>query len=232
MTERGEDRTQRRGPLRVAGGVEVEQVGEEGRQGVACGIREEGVGIEHRELRVAFHRGGEELVDGEDGLLRTLLRGRAREDAADDDGHLRIVGLERGDDFPEVAPDGVDGHLDLDVIRAHQQHDGLRVERQHILLEPEQHPARRVAADAAVGQFHAFESLLEIRAPALGDRIAEEDDRSLVLGDLRRPLRSDRVPSLHVAVIATQGAFAGQRGLGRGRGQGERRWVGGGQRKD
>ena len=209
----------------------MEQVGEEGGEGVALGVREQRIGIEHRELRVAFHRGGEEFVDGEDGLLRALLRGRAREDAADDDGHLRIVGFECGDDLLEVAADGVDGHLDFDVIRAHQEHDGLRVERQDVLLEPEQHAAGRVAADAAVGQFHAFESLLEIRAPALRDRIAEEDDRALVFGDLRRPLRTDGVPSLHIAVIAAQRAFAGQRGLGRGRGQVKRSRVGGGQRE-
>ena len=142
------------------------------------------------------------------------------------------MGLERGDDFLEITADGVDGHLDFDVIRPHQEHDGFRVEREHVFLEPEQHAAGRVTADAAVGQFHAFEGFPEIRAPALGDRIAEEDDRALVFGDLRRPLRADRVPTLHIAVIAAQCAFAGQRGLVRGHGQGQGRGVGGGQRKD
>ena len=214
VAERGEHRTQRRGPLRVAGGVEVEQVGEESRNRIAFGIREEGIGVEYRELRVALHRGGEEFVDGEDGLLRALLRGGAREDAADDDWHLRVVGLEGRDDLLEIAPDGVDRHFDLDVVRAHQQHDRFRAERQHVLLQSDEHAAGGVSADAAVGELHSVEGFLEVRTPALGDRIPEEDHRALVLGDVGGPLRADGIPALHIAVVAAKSAFAGQLGLG------------------
>ena len=141
------------------------------------------------------------------------------------------MGLEARDDFLEIAPDGVDGHFDLDVVGAHQEHDGLRFEREYVFLQAEQHAAGRVATDAAVRELHAIEGLLEIRAPALGDRIAEEDDRALVLGDFRRPLRTNRVPPLHVAVVTAQRTFARQRGLSFGRRERVMRRVGGQRRQ-
>ncbi len=65
--------------------------------------------------------------------------------------------LEGGQDELEVARDDLGGGTFLEVVRADEQHDGRRVEREHVLLEPQQDAARRVAADAAVRDLDAGE---------------------------------------------------------------------------
>ena len=120
------------------------------------------------------------------------------------------MGFEGGGNLLEITTDGLGRHFDLDVVGAHQEHDGLGVEREHVLLKSEQHASGRVATDAAVRELHAIEGLLEIRSPALSNRIAEEDHGALILGDVGGPLRTDRIPALHVAVVTAQRAFAGE----------------------
>ena len=98
-------------------------------------------------------------------------------------GISRVVPLEGGEDELQVAGDDLRRRPLLQVVRADEQHDRRGVEGEHVLLEPQQHAARGVAADPAVRDLHAGERRAEAPAPALGDRVAEEDDRAPVLLD-------------------------------------------------
>ena len=54
------------------------------------------------------------------------------------------------------------------------------MQREHIFLEADKHASRGVAADAAVGGFHARETAAHVVSPAVGDRVAEENEGMLV----------------------------------------------------
>ena len=178
--ERRENRTQSRGPFRVARLIGMEQVWKFFRHRVALGVGEERPGFDGRDLRVAFHRCGIELVQFLDFSRRPLLGFRTGKDLAEHDGHFRVVSFQFGKDELQVRRDGFRVGLLFEIVRADEQHDCLRAQREHVFLEPEQNAARGVAADPAIGHLHAGKAAAEIVTPALRDRIAEQHDRVLI----------------------------------------------------
>ena len=111
-------------------------------------------------------------------------------------GILRIVRLELVNNQLHVAGDRLRVGLLVEIVRPHQHHDARRIERDHIIVQPHEHPARRIAADAAIGHFHALKHPLHVVAPTFGDRIAEEHKRPvLLIGLARRSASADRATS-------------------------------------
>ena len=45
----------------------------------------------------------------------------------------------------------------LEIVGADEQHHRRRVQREHVVLQPDEHAARRVAVDAAIGDLDAGE---------------------------------------------------------------------------
>src|SRR4029450_9699404 len=100
----------------------------------------------------------------------------------------------RLDEQPEVAVDRLRCRVLLEIVGADEEHDRPRVEIENVLLQADEDAARRVAADAAVGDLDAWEHRVQAEAPALRDRVAEKHDRTLIALDLRRPERSPLFP--------------------------------------
>ena len=95
--------------------------------------------------------------------------------------------LESGNDELEVAGNNFRRGPFLEVVGANEQHHALGVERQHVLLQADEHAARGVTADAAVGHLHALEVSTKLVAPSLRDGIAQEHQRTHVLSHTGRP---------------------------------------------
>ena len=129
-----EDRPQGRGPLGVADNVGVEQVGHLLLLRVPVHVRKEGPGVQDRDLRLVGRRLDVKIVQPPDRLRGPALRGGAREDLAQDDGHRGIVLAKRGEDQLHIGGDDRGVGLHLDVVRADQQHDAARVQADDVLL--------------------------------------------------------------------------------------------------
>ncbi len=87
----------------------------------------------------------------------------------------------------QVPGDDLGGGVFFEIVGPDEQHHDGGIHREDVLLETDQHPAGGVAADAPVGDLDAGEGGAEALAPALGDRVAEEHDRALVVLDLLGP---------------------------------------------
>ena len=68
-------------------------------------------------------------------------------------GSLAIVRRDLVEQQLHVAGDVCGRNVEADIVRADEQHDPARVERQHVVIDAGEQAARRVAADAAVGDF-------------------------------------------------------------------------------
>ena len=103
----------------------------------------------------------------------------------------------------------------LEIVGADEQHHGRRVQRQHVVLEPDQHAARGVAADAAVGDLHARKG----RAQASSQSCVIESPRKTTApwsrSRLRRPRRAPLAPQVLEPVVAADRPGAGQAIVGR-----------------
>ena len=194
----------------------MQQVGELGGDGVALRVGEQRPRLDQRHLGVVLDRRGVELVDLLDARRRPLLRDRAGEHLAQDHRHLGIVAFQRCEDELQVAGDGLGVGLVFEVVGAEEQRDAGRMQREHVFLEAQQHTAGGVAADAAVGQLHAGEAAAEIVAPALGDGIAEEDERMLVELGAGGPRGTALGPEALEPILAPDRAGPGQPVVGRG----------------
>ena len=104
----------------------------------------------------------------------------------------------------------------LEVVGADQQDDRSRMQREHVFVQADEHTARGVAADAAVGHFHPGKAPAKIVTPHLGDGIAEENDRALIPLDLLGPGTAAFDPEFAEPIIAADGPGAGQTVIGRG----------------
>ena len=82
-------------------------------------------------------------------------------------------------------------------------------EGEDVLLQPDEDAAGGVAADAAVGDFRPGESAAEVFAPALRDRVAEEDEGVLLIGFLVTEKLTAFVPDFDEPVFVADGAEAG-----------------------
>ena len=185
--QRRQHRLDRRRPLHVRLPARMQQIGELLLLRVALLIGEERVSLDQRHLRVALHRCGVKLVHLLDLRRRTLHRLRAGKHLAQHDGHLRVVRLQRRENQLQVPCDRLRVRVLLEIIRADEQHHAHGLEREHVLLQPDEHATRRVAADAAIGHLHAWECVADVIAPALCDGIAEENQRALILVPAHRP---------------------------------------------
>ena len=210
VAERREDRSQRRGPFRVAKFVWMKQVGEFSRFRITLFVGEELPRFDQRHLCIPLHGGGIKLVDLLDLVRRSRLRSRTREDQAENHRHLRIVLLQLSQDQLEVARDRFRFGLLFQIVCSHEQHDAGRVECQHIVLQANQHPARRVAADPTVRDLHARKASPHVVAPALRDRVTQEHERLLIFLDLLRPTRSLLSPQIFEPVIPPDRSRTGE----------------------
>ena len=182
---------------------------------VAVDVREERPRVEDRDLGLVLHGLKVERVQLLDLFGGPGLGERAREHHAQDDGHRRVMLAERRDDELQVAGGVLGFAVVLDVVCADQDHDALGIHGQHVLLQAYQDAAGRVAADAAVRGLHPREAAAYV-APALGDRVAEEDNRALVALDLAGPLRAPLEPDLLEPLGPLDRALAGEALVGRG----------------
>ena len=155
--ERGEERTQGGGKLRVAGGVGVEEIGELGEGRVVLGVGEEFPRVEHGDLRLVDGGFEDELVEAADEKGRTLLRGRAGHHGADDHGQGGVVLVKCGEDESEIGGDGPRGGVFLEVIGADEEDDGGGMQGEDVFPEADKDAARRVTADPAVGDLELGE---------------------------------------------------------------------------
>ena len=179
---------------------------------LTIGTGEKGPGIEQGDLFVAPDEVGVEAVQRLHLLLRPRLLRRARKDLTQHHRHLRIVSLDRREDEFHILRRHRGLEPDLEIVRTHQQDDGRGIQSQNI-VEPDEHAARRVATDAAIGAFHSRKAARQARAPALRDRITEKDDALLIRLHFRRPLRPQLGPAFHEPLVAAQRTNAGQGSL-------------------
>ena len=122
---------------------------------------------------------GERLEPRVDRLARTRLQRRlgvaAGRDGGDDDRH---PGVERREDLEhrlDVRNRVLGIAVGRQVVAADAEKDHLRLERDDVVGQAEQHAARGVAADAAVRDLVLREGVLD-RAPAFGEGVADEHD--------------------------------------------------------
>ena len=83
-------------------------------------------------------------------------------------------------------------------------------------MQTNQHAARRVAADAAVGDLHAVERAAQVIAPTLRNRIAEEHQGVLIFIGAVRPLAMTLVPNILKPIRPPNGPRPRQRVVGLG----------------
>ena len=88
--------------------------------------------------------------------------------------------LQLRQDQLQVADDGLGIGLVLDVVGADQEDYACGMERENILAQADEHAARGVAANAAIGDLHTRKAAAHVIAPAVGDRIAQENEGVLV----------------------------------------------------
>src|SRR5690606_36255266 len=144
-------------PFVIAGGGDVQLVlVEKLGLGLAFGVGHRGERVDDGDVGSAFSELGQTLVEF---LLGAGLGGGffriARGDQVDDDREVGIVGLGQFQDLDEVAFDVGRLGVGAEVIGADADDNGGGVEVQDVFLEPEQHAAADIAADAAVGDLHA-----------------------------------------------------------------------------
>ena len=205
----------------------MQQVGELGDRRVSARVGEERPGLEDRDLGVVLHRRQVQRVERPDLLGRPLLGRGAREHLAQHDRHPRVVPLQRGEDQLQVAGDDLGRRPFLEVVRADEQHDRRRVEREHVLLEPQEDAAGRVAADAAVRHLHAGERRAEPSPQPCVIESPEEDDRAVDPGRRSWPTRSGARAR---AAGTSRSVGSGRRRAGRRRRRGSRTGPGRGPR--
>lgn len=88
------------------------------------------------------------------------------------------------------------------------------MERKHVLAQADEHPARGVTANAAVGDLHAREAAAHVVAPSIGDRIAQEDEGMLFPRDAERPLEAVLGPDFLEPVLSADGPGSRQAVVG------------------
>jgi len=211
----GQQRSQRGGPLGVTCFVRVQQVWKLRLLRIALVIGKKQPRVEHRHLRVTLHGGEVELVDFFNLISGTFLCGGTGHHIAEDDGHIGTVLLEHGDDELEVVGDHFGSGFFLKVVGAYEQHNAAWVEREHILPQPNEHPASRVAADAAVGHLHAWKAAAHRVAPALRDGVAEKHQSALILLHQLGPAAALAIPEILEPLISPNRPCAGQPLIGR-----------------
>src|SRR4051794_38254867 len=55
------------------------------------------------------------------------------------------------------------------------------MQRQHVILQTNEHPARGIAANPAIGHLHSGKASIHVLAPTLSNRITQEHQGMLVL---------------------------------------------------
>ena len=107
----------------------------------------------------------------------------------------------------------------VEIVGADQQDHRSWLQRQHVFLQADQDAARRIAADAAVGNLDTGKSCRQRIAPELRDRVAQEDDSALILLMRLCPFGSPLAPQLLEPVVAADGSGSGQPFICRGDGE-------------
>ena len=167
-------------PFLVAGLVGVQEVWELCFLRIAVGVRKDRIRVEHGDLRDVLDGCNAQFVNALDVLRWTSHASRAWEDLAQEDRHLRIVFGESHNDRSHVVSDGFRTVAFFEVVGAHQHDDATWINSEYVIFDAYQHAAGRVATDAAVGYFDVRETAAHGGAPALRDRVTEEDDGALV----------------------------------------------------
>jgi hypothetical protein len=142
---------------------------------------------------------------------------------AEDDRRFGIVGGDFREQLFDVRGDIAGRDAQADVVRADEQDDAAGVEGEDVVIEAGEQAAARVAADAAVSDFQVREGVFEVVAPALRDRVAEEDEGVLLVRFLFREGGAAIAPDVFEPVLGADGADAGRvvvSGGGRGAGSG------------
>ena len=181
--------------------------------------------FDERDLRVAFDRGGIELIDLLDFVGRPRHPRRTRKYLAKHDRHFSIVPRQLGNYQLEIAGNRFRVRVFFEIIRADQQDNCLRLQREDIFLQPDEHATRSVAADPAIGDLHAGKPGREIVAPAFSNRIAEHHDGVAILVRAVREFGAALVPRFAEPVVTANRALAGQAFVGFGKLKTRGRWF-------
>ena len=195
-------------PFLVAYLVGMQHVGEFFGLRVPLGVGEQCPGIDQGHLGFGLHQAGQQGVDFLDFLGGALLARRAGKDLADHHGEIGAVFLQGRDEQAEVRRNLLGSRLLFQVVGPGQHDHGGRLQGQDIAREPQQHSAGGVAADAAVGDFQPRPGPPQVVAPALGDRIAQEDDGAAIGFKAFGPGPPALIPEVAEPVVAADGSLA------------------------
>ena len=92
------------------------------------------------------------------------------------------------------------------IVGAHQHDDGFRLQRKHIVSQPNQHATGGVAADTAVRRQQLGKLVAKIVSPSLRDAVAKKNHGALLTRRLLRKCRSSFPPEIAEPVISPNGA--------------------------
>ena len=154
------DRPQCGGQFDVPRRIRMQQIGKLLGLRVALGVGEQRPRVHQGDLGLILEQRVAELVDLFNLVGRTLLRRRTRKHIAQHDRHCGVVRFQRREDQLEIARRGFWRRGFFEIVRADEQHNAARLQRNNVLLQAEQHAAGRVAADAAIDGPNSGEKLV------------------------------------------------------------------------
>ena len=119
----------------------MQKIGKFGRDRIAIGICKENPRLYQCHLRVPLHGAFIQLIEFFDLIAWARFRRRAGKYLAQDDRHLCIMSRQSSEDQVEICRDRFRLGFFFKIVGADEQNDRFRVQRNHILIEPDENAA-------------------------------------------------------------------------------------------